>query len=188
MAIFWRIPCKNWDIRSSVDPAARGGVKGLIQLIRTVRDGSDAIITVDGPRGPRWEVKPGVALLALKSGAHIVTVGARAKSKILFSKSWSQTFLPMPFTRLVIGYGAESIPPPENDSPEAISACLEKIHESLAGLMKSWSKIFTGLCDQNRLFQLECNGNGQIHVHWFIVQKRRLVPPLLDGIKRRLVE
>jgi lysophospholipid acyltransferase (LPLAT)-like uncharacterized protein len=128
--------------------SSRGGARGLIQLIRAVREGSDAILTVDGPRGPRHEVKAGIALLSLKTGAPIVTVSAWAQRKILFSRSWSQTYLPLPFTRLAIGYSDQSIPPPVDDSPEALEFCLVAIARDLFQMHKTLEKTFSNPPDQ----------------------------------------
>src|SRR5262249_47421810 len=50
----------------------RGARGGLIQMIRAVRSGKSAAFTVDGPRGPIYEAKPGALLLAKKSGAAIL--------------------------------------------------------------------------------------------------------------------
>ena len=56
------------------------------EILRALREGQDIGITVDGPRGPAYEAKPGIGLLAKLSGAPIVYVvpeigrGWRAKS------------------------------------------------------------------------------------------------------------
>src|SRR5262249_12453046 len=52
--------------------STRGALAGLIQMIRAVRSGKSAAFTVDGPRGPIYEAKPGALLLAKKSGAAIL--------------------------------------------------------------------------------------------------------------------
>jgi lysophospholipid acyltransferase (LPLAT)-like uncharacterized protein len=41
-------------------------------MIRAVRSGKSAAFTVDGPRGPIYEAKPGALLLAKKTGAAIL--------------------------------------------------------------------------------------------------------------------
>ena len=52
--------------------STRGYRAALIQMIRAVRAGKSAAFTVDGPRGPIYEAKPGAVLLAAKSGAAIL--------------------------------------------------------------------------------------------------------------------
>jgi lysophospholipid acyltransferase (LPLAT)-like uncharacterized protein len=110
--------------------SSRGGARALLQIIREVRAGNDTIITVDGPRGPRHEIKPGILTLSWKTQAPIVTVSSVARSRYLFRKSWSQTYLPWPFTRVFIDYG-HPIPPPESDAPEAFEKTKREVEQGL---------------------------------------------------------
>src|SRR6185295_19863766 len=52
--------------------STRGARAGLIQMIRAVRAGKSAAFTVDGPRGPIYQAKPGAVMLAAKAGAAIL--------------------------------------------------------------------------------------------------------------------
>jgi lysophospholipid acyltransferase (LPLAT)-like uncharacterized protein len=52
----------------------RRGAAGLREIVRSIRGGSDAAFTPDGPRGPRCVVQPGVIAAARLSGAPIVPV------------------------------------------------------------------------------------------------------------------
>ncbi len=118
--------------------SSRGGARGLIQMIRGVRAGRTCAITIDGPRGPRHEVKSGVITLARKTGAPIVISGAVARHRFIFKKSWSRTYLPWPFTRVILGFSDVLITIPEDADKAtqestrlAVEQALHDLHEEL---------------------------------------------------------
>lgn len=82
--------------------SSRGGARGLLGLIRFVREGGRACVTVDGPRGPRHEVKPGVVEIGRKTGAPIVPIRAYASSAWIFGKAWSRSRIPKPFSTVTV--------------------------------------------------------------------------------------
>ena len=51
--------------------SSRGASRVLVEMVRTLRQGMEAAVTPDGPRGPRFVAKPGVVQLARLSGACI---------------------------------------------------------------------------------------------------------------------
>ncbi|HEY3276978.1 MAG TPA: lysophospholipid acyltransferase family protein [Syntrophorhabdaceae bacterium] len=59
----------------------KGTVSSLREIIHDLRDGFDVAITPDGPKGPRFKVKPGIVELAKLTGKPIVplTYGASKK-------------------------------------------------------------------------------------------------------------
>src|SRR3989338_6501591 len=86
--------------------SSRGGAGGLKALIRTVTSrGCDASLAVDGPRGPRFQVKTGVVKLAQLTGRPLMPGAAAARSKHVFEKAWNRCYLPFPFSRCVVLYG-----------------------------------------------------------------------------------
>jgi lysophospholipid acyltransferase (LPLAT)-like uncharacterized protein len=60
--------------------AGRGGVKGTLELIDAARQGRNIVFMVDGPRGPRHDVKIGVIRIAQLTGLPIIPVGYSARS------------------------------------------------------------------------------------------------------------
>lgn len=84
--------------------SSRGGMRGLLEMIRLVKSGKNASLTVDGPRGPRHEVKPGMVLVAQKTGGYVLPVGV-AFSHCVTLKTWDQTKIPLPFSRVVVHSG-----------------------------------------------------------------------------------
>jgi hypothetical protein len=117
--------------------SSRDGRRGLRELLRRVRRGSAAVIAADGPRGPRHSVKPGVLLLASRSGRPLVPVAAAAWPALAL-RTWDGFTIPLPFARLVAVFGA----PLRDASPrdqasvsaltEALGACRRRARERLA--------------------------------------------------------
>lgn len=85
--------------------SSRGGLAALLRGAKLMRDEKrHACITIDGPRGPRHEVKDGVLYLAHRAGAHIVPMRAYYDSAKVFG-SWDKFSLPLPFSRLTMVFG-----------------------------------------------------------------------------------
>lgn len=84
--------------------STRGGARAILALAETVRAGLDVGLTVDGPRGPRGVVKPGVVEVARQTGAAIVPITSASDRHRVF-KSWDAFELPLPFARVVVRYG-----------------------------------------------------------------------------------
>lgn len=85
--------------------SSRGGARGLLGLIGAVKDGSQSALAVDGPKGPIYEVKPGVVKLAMKTGMPIVPVRTRAATSWKIPRAWNKSYVPKPFTRVEVEYG-----------------------------------------------------------------------------------
>jgi len=84
--------------------STRGARAALIQMIRAVRSGKSAAFTVDGPKGPIYEAKPGALLLAAKSGAAILPFSISLEHCWRLP-SWDRIEIPKPFTRAVVVIG-----------------------------------------------------------------------------------
>jgi lysophospholipid acyltransferase (LPLAT)-like uncharacterized protein len=69
-----------------------------------VKENVSPAITPDGPRGPRFQFKPGAILLAQISGRPILPM-AYAASRAWLIK-WDKFVIPVPFSRIVIALGA----------------------------------------------------------------------------------
>lgn len=84
--------------------STRGARSALIQMIRAVREGKSAALTVDGPRGPIYEAKAGATLLAAKSGADILPFSI-SLNRYWQLPSWDRIQIPKPFARAVVVIG-----------------------------------------------------------------------------------
>lgn len=112
--------------------STRGGVRALIAQIRGVEAGFDAAFTVDGPKGPIYEAKPGPAMLARKTGAAIVPMHAAASSYWEIS-SWDRFQIPRPFSRGVVAVGEPIFVAPDagDDGLEAARLDLQRALDGL---------------------------------------------------------
>ena len=72
--------------------------QALREVVRHVEEKKYmVIITPDGPRGPRYEIKPGLALTALETQAYVIPLNWEAKHYWEL-KTWDRLRLPKPFT------------------------------------------------------------------------------------------
>ena len=76
--------------------STRGGVKALIESIKSLKDGYDLGITPDGPKGPRHKVHDGIVVMAQKAKVKIVLVEIKP-TKYWQISSWDKFVIPKPF-------------------------------------------------------------------------------------------
>ncbi len=81
--------------------SSRRGAAALVALRRKLSSGATVAITPDGPKGPRYEVKPGVVKLAQASGAPIVVMSVNFSSCWRL-KSWDRFCVPKPFSKVMV--------------------------------------------------------------------------------------
>ena len=85
--------------------ATRGGAASVRELTRWLRRGHDIGLTPDGSRGPCYEIKPGLVLLAQLSGRSILPLSFEY-SRAWRLKSWDRFFIPKPFSTVRFTAGA----------------------------------------------------------------------------------
>ncbi len=112
--------------------SSRGGARGLIGLIKAVKEGSQAALAVDGPKGPLHEAKPGIVELAKKTGQAIVPLRTRAKSAWYIPRAWNHSYLPKPFSLVEVEYG-NPLHAGSDSSLETLCAELKKSLDSIPG-------------------------------------------------------
>jgi len=87
--------------------SSRGGQRALIQMIRFLNEGNRTCATVlDGPQGPRYRAKKGLLFLAKETGVPLVPVIWSARKTITLEKTWDKTMIPIPFSKVTVGYGS----------------------------------------------------------------------------------
>jgi len=104
---------ERFGLSSVRGSTTRGSVKLLRGLLACTREGWSPAITTDGPRGPKYSVQPGVALLAKRCGLPVRPVGV-AVSKAWVLRSWDEFLIPKPLARIVI-----AVAPPLEADPNA---------------------------------------------------------------------
>ena len=87
--------------RTARGSTSDAGGEGAFQMCGSLRNGRDAAVAPDGPKGPRHRVQPGVVYLAQRTGASLVPVACRAERRVLLG-TWDGFQVPMPFSRVVV--------------------------------------------------------------------------------------
>lgn len=96
---------KKFNIHSSRGSSSRGGKEAMFEMIKKINETHfHAGLTIDGPRGPVHEPKPGVFKIAQETKIPILPYCAISTRKVVFN-SWDKLKLPLPFGTMRIGYG-----------------------------------------------------------------------------------
>lgn len=121
---------KNFGFGSISGSSTRGGRQAFLTIVKTLRQGDSIGITPDGPRGPRYQVSPGVIRMARLGNAAILPVSYSA-TRGIFIKSWDRFFLPLPFGRGVFIYGPMIDVATSSKNDEELRQDLESILKDL---------------------------------------------------------
>ena len=79
--------------------SSRLGREAAHALVEVIRAGRDIGITPDGPRGPRYEFKPGGLIVTRRTRAPMLLLGGEFASAWRL-KSWDGFYVPKPFSRV----------------------------------------------------------------------------------------
>lgn len=79
--------------------SSRLGREAASALVDTLRAGHDIGVTPDGPRGPCYDMKPGAVIVARRTRAPMLLVGAEFASAWRL-RSWDRFYIPLPFSRV----------------------------------------------------------------------------------------
>lgn len=107
--------------------SSRRGRAALREMLRVVEQGGDAVLTPDGPRGPRYRLAAGVVRLAQQSGAGVMPVRVEfGRARML--GTWDALRLPLPLSRVRVVFEVPRFVPAELDEAqfEATRADLER--------------------------------------------------------------
>lgn len=126
---------QKFGVYSARGSSSKGGKDGLSEMISLVSGGYEVGFTVDGPRGPRHKVKPGVVALASKTGVPIVPMASCGERFWVFHKSWDFFRLPKPFSKVFVIYGEPIWVEPDLSREQFLSYQL-KVEQALMGLEK----------------------------------------------------
>jgi lysophospholipid acyltransferase (LPLAT)-like uncharacterized protein len=111
------------------NPVAAG--RATLQVIKALRQGRDSMIAPDGPDGPAYEAKDGVAFLARKAEANIMPVGVWTQQAYQ-RKRWDHYLIPYPFARIQIVFGRPILVNKSDHSPELLAQVTEALYEARA--------------------------------------------------------
>lgn len=83
--------------------SSRRAAAALVGLMRAAKDGNDLVFTPDGPRGPRYELQPGVIKVAQSTGL-LVQPWTIDYLSCWTLKTWDRFRIPKPFSKVVIRF------------------------------------------------------------------------------------
>lgn len=118
--------------------SSRGAVGALKGILRLAKAGWRPSVAVDGPRGPRHEVKLGVVEIAKVLKAPIFPINMASSRSKIFEKSWNKSELPLPFSRIVVTWGEPIHVDPTKELSEYTGVVAAALH---AGRAKSLAAL-----------------------------------------------
>ncbi|MBQ3644750.1 MAG: lysophospholipid acyltransferase family protein [Candidatus Riflebacteria bacterium] len=84
--------------------SSRGGARVILEAVKLIKKGFSVAFTIDGPKGPVHEVKPGIIKLVQKTGVPIIPMGLAYTNSIKLH-NWDSTRIPLPFSKTLIHVG-----------------------------------------------------------------------------------
>jgi lysophospholipid acyltransferase (LPLAT)-like uncharacterized protein len=88
----------------------------MVRFVRRIMGGENTIIAPDGPDGPAYVPKPGIAYIARKTKALIVPIGGYCRHAYRLNR-WDHYTVPLPFSRVSIHIGEPfGVPADQNDA------------------------------------------------------------------------
>ena len=98
LSAFFRLLGIKKAVRGSSSRRGSSAMKGLLSAFKS---GFDIAITPDGPRGPRYRLKPGTLWLVRKTKAPVILLSFHF-SRAWRLKSWDRFYLPKPFSTVIL--------------------------------------------------------------------------------------
>jgi len=114
--------------------SSRKGASALLRLAEVLGSGTHLVITPDGPRGPAYELSPGVIFLAQKSKATVIPISLEFSSSWR-AKSWDRFFVPLPFchVRVILGTPLDIH---ETETDEAFEQERKRLQDAMVSLVE----------------------------------------------------
>lgn len=126
---------RNFGVSAVRGSSSRRGGQAMVELVRWIRNGGDAVLIPDGPRGPNYKLKPGIIKLSQKTGAAIFPLLVEYQN-FWQLKSWDQFRVPKPFSKVrVTLMPYESIDPTIDDETFELERL--RIEKILSGNVES---------------------------------------------------
>ena len=107
--------------------SSRGGRAAFREMLNLCKEDADLVLTPDGPKGPRHELKDGVVQLARMSKRAVVPLAFACSRGHRFA-SWDRFLFPYPFSRGVYAFGE----PVFFDQDEGVEVFRERLLQSIS--------------------------------------------------------
>ena len=109
--------------------SSHNAVRALLGLRRALQQSWSVAFTLDGPRGPRYKVKPGPVALARSCGVPL-TMFHIAVDRAWVLNTWDRLIIPKPFSRVLMRFG-KLVPVPADASDEDVERYQRELQNSL---------------------------------------------------------
>jgi len=119
----------------------RGGPKAIFEICEKTTSGFDVAISPDGPKGPGFQVHPGILYVAQRSQMPILPITNSAQRRWNLS-SWDKFLIPQPFSKTVIMLGNPMYVPVEA-TPEELEEKRRELENELLGITRMADDYFT---------------------------------------------
>jgi len=126
---------KSFNVSVVRGSSSRGGATALAQLIKKITiEKKSVVMTIDGPRGPKYSCKPGAPKLASMTGVKLIPYVINFSNYWQF-RSWDNTQIPKPFCKVEICLG-EAIELKEDLSREELKEAQNLLIEKMLKITK----------------------------------------------------
>jgi lysophospholipid acyltransferase (LPLAT)-like uncharacterized protein len=109
--------------------SSKGGVEALRTAMKVAQE-RHIVITPDGPRGPRHELKDGIVFLASKTGNAIVPLSFECSRCWRIPGKWTDLVIPKPFAKLTVIYG-EPIEIPKRLRRDGLNKYTQRVQNAM---------------------------------------------------------
>jgi lysophospholipid acyltransferase (LPLAT)-like uncharacterized protein len=117
----WIAPVVKWlGLRPVRGSSSRSGKEALAAMVRNLVQNQAALHIVDGPRGPKGEIKAGLIRLAQLSRADLLPIYISV-DRAWVTGSWDRFLIPKPFSQVLVRFG-DPIEVPEQMDPETFES------------------------------------------------------------------
>lgn len=122
--------------------SSKGGAQAVRQMMSETQ-GKHLVITPDGPRGPRRQLKLGPIYLASQTGRALIPGAYSCRRGWRIKGSWTDLLIPKPFTTIYLLSG-EPIAVPPDLSREQLQHYLEQAQRAMDRLNDEAERLATG--------------------------------------------
>lgn len=121
-------------VRGSSGKGGRSALQELERILQA-RQCFFAATVADGPQGPAYEAKVGLALLACRTSLPLVPAMWSSNRAWVMRNSWDKHMIPKPFAKVVLAMG-QPIPPADPTDEAAVEEVRRQMQDQLNALTK----------------------------------------------------
>ncbi len=131
---------KHFGFDSVRGSSSRAGAIAIMEAEKYLNEGYDIVVTVDGPKGPRFSVKNGAIYISKRFDCVIIPVVASINRYKMF-KSWDRFIFPLPFAKLFL-YLGEPIYTSNNIDMDVIKQESEGLRKKMLEMTERYAQFY----------------------------------------------